>query len=465
MISDQDLMLASAARAAAVTGRETVAAELLARIRAELPTVTAMGEREQLLAAAWLMSLRAPRTRRAYVGDLDGWLTWLGDRGADVLAATRVHVDLWVAAQQEHGAEASTVRRRLSALSSLYRYCAAHDLADRNPVEGVARPVVDPDYTATIGLDRDLLDAADRDTGAQALRTAAAVRLLLHNALRVDEACAADIADLGADAGHRVLRVTRKGARKAKIPLTPATVAPLDDYLSDRARRAGLDRVAELAGGGHCWPPPPAAASGRATCGNWSAGSPAQRVSRPGRTCRRIHCDTRRSSSPSTPAGSGGCFMSWLSTGLRGTRAVYSDAYNRSARGRAVAESQSAGMPERARSAPAMTGGHRARVLPPHSPVAVPVSPLAGTSSPAAGTPVPCGWRLARCPAATRTLRAAGPPGQWRIRQSCYRLRHACRVAGQRWVLQLGADRAPGCAVDGAGPAPWRRPLDPADPR
>jgi integrase/recombinase XerD len=63
------------------------------------------------------------------------------------------------------------------------------------PADGVARPVVDPDYTATVGLDRDqaraLVAAADADTGAQALRTAAVVRLLLHDALRVDEACAA----------------------------------------------------------------------------------------------------------------------------------------------------------------------------------------------------------------------------------------------------------------------------------
>ena len=45
------------------------------------------------------------------------------------------------------------------------------------------------------------------------------------------EACAADIADVNEDCGHRVLRVVRKGARKAKIPLTPATVAALDAYL------------------------------------------------------------------------------------------------------------------------------------------------------------------------------------------------------------------------------------------
>jgi len=55
----------------------------------------------------------------------------------------------------------------------------------------VARPVVDADYTATVGLARDearaLVAAADADRGRQALRNAAAVRLLLHNALRVDE--------------------------------------------------------------------------------------------------------------------------------------------------------------------------------------------------------------------------------------------------------------------------------------
>ena len=102
-----------------------------------------------------------------------------------------MHVDLWAAIQLDAGASASSVRRRLSALSSFYRYSVAHGLIGRVPTDGVARPMVDPDYTATVGLDRNqtraLVAAADADTGAQALRTAAVVRLLLHNALRVNE--------------------------------------------------------------------------------------------------------------------------------------------------------------------------------------------------------------------------------------------------------------------------------------
>ena len=221
-------------------------------MRAELPAVGGLGEREQLLVSAWLTGLRSARTRRAYAGDVVAWLGWLAGRETGALAAGRVHVDLWAATQLDAGAAASSVRRRLSALSSFYRYCAAHDLIGRVPTQGVARPVVDPDYTATVGLDRDqaraLVAAADADTGAQALRTAAVVRLLLHNALRVDEACAADVADLGEDSGHRVLRVVRKGARKAKIPLTPATVAALEAYLADRAQRAGAGEWRQLSG-------------------------------------------------------------------------------------------------------------------------------------------------------------------------------------------------------------------------
>ena len=252
MAGDLERLPAPVSAAAPGAGPAAVAAELVGRVRAELPVVGGLGEPDQLLVSAWLTGLRSARTRRAYAADVTAWLGWLAGRGTGALAAVRVHVDLWAATQLDAGAAASSVRRRLSALSSFYRYCAAQDLIGRVPTEGVDRPVVDPDYTATVGLDRDqaraLVAAADADTGAQALRTAAVVRLLLHNALRVDEACAADVTDLGEDCGHRVLRVVRKGARKAKIPLTPATVAALDAYLAARADRAGLAEWRQLTG-------------------------------------------------------------------------------------------------------------------------------------------------------------------------------------------------------------------------
>ncbi len=74
--------------------------------------------REKLAAAAWLMTYRSPRTRRAYAGDLADWLTWLAGIGVDVLDARRVHVDLWVRQLLDDGAAHSSTTRRLSAVSS-----------------------------------------------------------------------------------------------------------------------------------------------------------------------------------------------------------------------------------------------------------------------------------------------------------------------------------------------------------
>jgi integrase/recombinase XerD len=218
---------------------DPVAADLLARTVAEHPVLAAAGPREQLLAATWLAGHRAARTRRAYAADLAGWLGWLAGHGLDVLAATRVHLDVYVRHLTDTGAAPATVNRRLSALSSFYRHCAEHSLVAGNPTVGVRRHRIDPDHTATVGLDRDqakaFLAAADADTGPARLRTAAAARLLLHLGLRVDELAAADVADLGHDRGHRVLTVTRKGGRRATVALPPATAAALDTYLDMRA--------------------------------------------------------------------------------------------------------------------------------------------------------------------------------------------------------------------------------------
>jgi integrase/recombinase XerD len=52
--------------------------------------------------------------------------------------------------------------------------------------------------------------------------------------LRIFEATAADITDLGEEHGHRVLRVCGKGSRIVLIPLPPAVGRAIDKAISDR---------------------------------------------------------------------------------------------------------------------------------------------------------------------------------------------------------------------------------------
>jgi len=181
---------------------------------------------------------RRPRTRRSYTTDLLNWQTWLTHRGTHILAAARVQVDMWVRTQQSAGAGDTTVRRRLSGVGSFYRHHLTHDLMTTDPTAGVAHPRVDPDFTATIGLTREqgraLIAAADADLGPAQLRSTAVIRLLLHNALRVDETLSASIADLGNDRGHHILTMLRKGNRRAKVALTPSTLGALHRNLNHR---------------------------------------------------------------------------------------------------------------------------------------------------------------------------------------------------------------------------------------
>jgi len=70
---------------------------------------------------------------------------------------------------------------------------------------------------------------------ARALGTTAVARWPLHNAVRVDEACAAGIAGLGQNCGHRVIGVVRNGRPEGEDP-------------AHRGHRGGLWRRTWLTG-------------------------------------------------------------------------------------------------------------------------------------------------------------------------------------------------------------------------
>ena len=52
--------------------------------------------------------------------------------------------------------------------------------------------------------------------------------LLGLNGLRVSEACATNIEDLGFERGHRTLRIVGKGNKPATVPLVPRTARTID---------------------------------------------------------------------------------------------------------------------------------------------------------------------------------------------------------------------------------------------
>ncbi|WP_298944041.1 tyrosine-type recombinase/integrase [uncultured Microbacterium sp.] len=199
------------------------------------PAHTTNAERHAALAGAWLMSLGSEHTRRAYRGDILGLFAFLDAGDLDALDAERRHIDAY---RLTLTGAPSTVARKLAAASSFYSYASAEGAmprAESHPVSRVVRPRVDADHSDTRGLSEAeahaYLDAARQD-GA---RSYALVALLLTTGARISEVLGADVSDLQHDTGHRVLVVTRKGGKRAKLPLPPRAVDALGEYLGASA--------------------------------------------------------------------------------------------------------------------------------------------------------------------------------------------------------------------------------------
>lgn len=192
------------------------------------------------LATGFLMSKRSPNTRNAYRRDLNSWFAWCGSVGIHPLAAGIHHADVYMRLLAEHGdpitgrvLASSSIRRRASAAHGFYTYATRQEAVQGSPFTGIERPAAD-DESMTSGLSRDEVRALLVAARAHSPRSEALNTLLVLNGLRISEALTTTIADLDSDRGHRILRVTRKGNRRDKVPLTPAALRCLEAAIGER---------------------------------------------------------------------------------------------------------------------------------------------------------------------------------------------------------------------------------------
>lgn len=193
--------------------------------RPDLPALGPDATADQL-AGAWLLGYGAT-TRDAYSSDLRHWGAWLAGFALNPLEATRAHVDAYARALEEAAMAPATIARRLSTLAGFYAYAVDEGGMDRSPVARVRRPKVS-DESPRLGLDRAQLGALLAAAESSSARDHALISLLALNGLRVSEALAADVDDLGAERGHRTLRLVRKGGKRATAVLAPRTAATID---------------------------------------------------------------------------------------------------------------------------------------------------------------------------------------------------------------------------------------------
>lgn len=191
------------------------------------------------LAAASFLARYTGRTLDAYRHDLRGYFQWALDNGLKVLQATRPHIELFRTWMENRGLAASTIDRRLSTVCGFYRFAHIDGRIGSNPAQYVRRPQVHPSEAR--GLDRSELGVFLFTAERYDHRHAALAVLLGLNGLRVSEACATNIEDLGFERGHKTLRILGKGNKPATIPLVPRTARTIDLARGNATRGRSCD--------------------------------------------------------------------------------------------------------------------------------------------------------------------------------------------------------------------------------
>jgi integrase/recombinase XerD len=188
----------------------------------------------RLAVAAYLARFKG-QSRVHTESDLRCYLTWCDSHGLDPLAASRPHIELYIRWLQEvRRYRPSTVSRRMSVVAGFYRTCVIDGALEHSPAEYVRRPNVPPE-SPTLGLTHlqfeALLTTAKDSRNRYDFALVTMPGLL---GLRIFEATGSNIADLGEEHGHRVLRVCGKGGKVVLVPLPPAVGRAIERAVDHR---------------------------------------------------------------------------------------------------------------------------------------------------------------------------------------------------------------------------------------
>jgi len=190
--------------------------------------------------SVWLAAQKSKQTRRAYKGDVIEFITHFGLQNPEQLRAIdHRQVIAWEAHLREsEGHEHSTVRRKLSALSSLFGHLKNHGLVDDNPVRDVKRPAVNRLEGTTPAFSqaeaRLILDSPPPDTLA-GKRDRAILAVGFYAGPRANEICKLKVEDFYRDRGLASLRFRRKGGKKGGVAIHPACENRIQAYLDAAA--------------------------------------------------------------------------------------------------------------------------------------------------------------------------------------------------------------------------------------
>ena len=194
----------------------------------------------------WLASRKSPWTRRAYQTDVALFCQTFGIGSADELRQVdHKAVMAWERVmREEQRLEATTVRRRLAALSSLFTHLVKFGVVEQNPVREVERPAVNRREGMTLAFSqkqaRRILDAPSEES-VHGLRDRAILSVGLQVGLRRAEIASLKVSDFHMNRGYDSFKVVREGGKKGSLAIHPQTAQRIRDYMEEAGHNDNMD--------------------------------------------------------------------------------------------------------------------------------------------------------------------------------------------------------------------------------
>jgi site-specific recombinase XerD len=184
----------------------------------------------------WLANITNPKTRRAYKNDVSEFSAFTGLRNpVELRTVTRAHVIAWRKDLEARALSPASIRRKLSALSSLFDYLCERNAVSGNPVDGVKRPLANGNEGSTPALGDaqacKLLEAPAGDT-LKGVRDRAILATLLYHGLRREELCGLRVRDIHSRQGVVHFRVKGKRDKIRFVPVHAAAQRLIEEYLA-----------------------------------------------------------------------------------------------------------------------------------------------------------------------------------------------------------------------------------------
>lgn len=184
----------------------------------------------------WFANITNVNTRRAYQNDVRDFMLFAGIREPhEFRIVSRSHLIAWRKVLEAKSLAAATIRRKLSAIASLFDHLCESNAVTHNPCDGVKRPNLGSNEGKSPALGDDqaklLLEVPSNDT-EKGLRDRALLSVLLFHGLRRAELCSLTVGDLQSRRGVPHFRVHGKGGKIRFIPVHPGTLGKIADYLA-----------------------------------------------------------------------------------------------------------------------------------------------------------------------------------------------------------------------------------------